>query len=193
MISKPDKLVPMPKIHILDMRQILANIDHGNYDYDQTKWHCGTSHCVAGWKEWRDYTKAHAVGRVAREKLLKDSVYNHTISLRRWRYEQFPQGEFGPDQKTLVPTVYKYAARAWGMTKYEASDMFDGEADLALMRQITDLFMKGLRKVQHGPNFEHEEHPDYTFRDAWIDPNNPPVWFIEKVNNMDLMMEDLFL
>jgi hypothetical protein len=48
----------LPKKITNEIREILEGCRDGKLKHDQTSYHCGTSHCIAGWKAVRDFAKA---------------------------------------------------------------------------------------------------------------------------------------
>lgn len=84
-----------------EIRQILEDCQSGKLKHDQSEFHCGTSHCVAGWKELLDYnSKNCAEERTA------------TLDFRKWirRFSDF--------------SAWGYAQDRWELTDKEADTLF---------------------------------------------------------------------
>jgi hypothetical protein len=168
--KKLTDLVPMPKEVTREMRDIISKIESNVYHHAQESWHCGTSHCFAGFKEVRDYAK-HSTGNAAlRKKLICDTdIRRYGDNMNAWRNEQC-------GSSALISTTYDYAKWAWGLTVFEADALFDGSRSLYQIKQMVENFENGLRKVRHCEN-DFPDDPDFSY--AWVKPedwkNDPDV------------------
>lgn len=99
----------LPKKITNEIRDILEGCRDGRLKHDQENYHCGTSHCIAGWKATIDYAKAKKLDA-------------ETLDIPEW-------GDRALDRfmKALVDCTDEgyYARKQWELTDTEAYQLFD--------------------------------------------------------------------
>jgi hypothetical protein len=111
-----EKLEPLPKSITDEIRFILEGCRDGRLKHKQDNYHCGTKHCVAGWKEIMDFvseTNGNNLNVTARSKRFND--------WQRRAYESLNLAD---------ADTWNYAERAWGLTDNESFLLFDMDATL---------------------------------------------------------------
>jgi hypothetical protein len=111
-----------PAEALAEIREIINNIKSGKYLHNQSSYcnqtFCGTAHCIAGWKIYRD---AKSVGLKTWEILDLFDSYGELEGL----YQQVVS--------TVIPFCldpWGYAERAWGLTPKQSEGLFG--ADLSI-------------------------------------------------------------
>lgn len=102
---------------INQMRQILVGIVLGRLQHDQTAWHCGSAHCVAGWNTALNHKQLY---KEQLKQQLKNRGCADESELDDW-VVYMKESDMGDG---LI------AQKDWGLSDYEAGVLFDGDAAL---------------------------------------------------------------
>jgi hypothetical protein len=99
----------MPTQEIInEIAQYILDFKTGAKEHKQDEWHCGTAHCLAGWKHFDDARK-----------VLEEIDYNES----GWGIVGYPNKG--------INNTEDYAANVWGLDPGEADVLFDGDNTLA--------------------------------------------------------------
>lgn len=118
---------PLPKNVTGEIRSILEGCRDGRLKHNQRVFHCGTAHCIAGWKQALDFAKACNVKNIARVKFAYET--------------DTPVGKYAACfEKWSTVGASTYAQEQWGLTYTEARILFNGLASFpgqfALLEQL---------------------------------------------------------
>lgn len=108
------ELKPLPKEVTNEIRFILEGCRDGRLEHNQEEFHCGSAHCISGWKEVMDYSKT------ATDNVTADDI-THTSGFRDWE-RQWEKALTA--QGVDTPTTWDYARHQWGLTYKEAYELF---------------------------------------------------------------------
>lgn len=108
---------PLPKEITDEIRFILEGCRDGRLEHRQTYEHCGTAHCIAGWKQAMDFAKACKVADITQVTWdeYTEEPEQHTDCFHRWTSDK-------------PASAWLYAEKAWGLFAGEAEALFDGGA-----------------------------------------------------------------
>lgn len=106
---------PLPKRITNEIREILEGCQSGRLEHEQEIYHCGTAHCIAGWKAVLDYSKAKNNKSIIKADFDANSSFDCKIT----NFINQKQGVFFEDA---------YAQVVWKLTDKEAEILFDSEA-----------------------------------------------------------------
>jgi len=124
------KLQPLAKEITDEIRLILEGCRDGRLKHDQTSFHCGTKHCIAGWKEMLDYRKAanRPTAQIAGKKFSEWMNRNPgSLTIPRW-------------------LAWGYAQRTWDLTNTEANILFDSDATFDDQFALLEKLERGKRE-----------------------------------------------
>lgn len=119
------KYPPLPKKITKEIRLILEGCQSGYLNHVQTMFHCGTSHCIAGWKEVLDIGKLTGL----------------TLpSLRGKKLDEIPL------QSDLTGGLTQnYTTKQWRLTPLEADLLFFAHARFPEQFTVLEVLEAGLR------------------------------------------------
>jgi hypothetical protein len=123
----------LPKHTTDEIREILEGCKSGELNHNQQNFHCGTKHCIAGWKEVFDfakYKKDPAI-KIADEGLLRD------LGLSEFTSNEEDCGDF----------YWGYAESAWDITSAEADILFSPSSDFDLQFALLERLESGERVI----------------------------------------------
>jgi len=111
-----EKLPTLPKDVTDEIREILEGCRDGRLEHEQRYSHCGTAHCVAGWKQVRD-------------------------CLRDTGKEEHDEGELFD----YGGMAWDYAQQQWGLSDPESAELFRMSAQLPDQFEVLRKLESGLR------------------------------------------------
>lgn len=121
-----EKLQQVPKHITVQTRFILEGVKSGELKHNQSAYHCGTAHCIAGW---------HCVLNSKRLGL----TYNPSID------------DFEEDIEGFDP--WDTAQKDWQLTEAESFILFDCNAVLEVQFSLLKYLEAGNRVEQENPNY----------------------------------------
>ncbi len=119
------KYPPLPKKITREIRLILEGCQSGYLRHTQAMFHCGTSHCIAGWKEMLDAGKLTGLA-------LPD--------LRGKKLDEIPLRGDLTGGLTL-----NYTAKQWRLTPLESDLLFFAHAQFPEQFTVLEVLEAGLR------------------------------------------------
>lgn len=127
-------LKPLPKTITDEIRLILEGCRDGRLDHKQSNYHCGTSHCIAGWKIVMDYIK----------KTKDDAIVTADFSSADFSYNDFYGNVLGEEIKA-DEDEWVYARKQWRLTESEAVILFRAHATFPEQFALLEKLERGLR------------------------------------------------
>lgn len=109
-----------------EIRDILEGIRDGRLKYTQELYHCGTAHCVAGWKLVLD--------------MCKEDKTLDIESIGRYETNEFLKENTGYGEDTG-----DYATRHWKLSRAESETLFDEDARLEDQFALLESLESGVR------------------------------------------------
>lgn len=161
------KLPPLPKEITDQIRYILEKIESGEFRHTQETYHCGSSHCIAGW---------HAV-IVAETLGVKHSERNGSFTHPSVKYDEYDQDNeyddlfFADECPQEVKDFFLrledscewgIAAEDWQLTTDEQNLMFNSDADFATQKRLLEYLELGERV--NNIRMQETEDPFFRFR-----------------------------
>jgi len=124
-----------------ELRYILEGIRDGRLQHKQESYHCGTAHCVAGWKEVLDVCKIETKKSFFKvpQRAIRDM--SKDIDTLEEKVEDL-EGKLGI---SYIDTPFGYATKVWGLTKQEAYKLFSAEAKLKNQFKVLEKLEAGYR------------------------------------------------
>jgi hypothetical protein len=139
-IEKRKEHKKLPMAVLRDMEYILIQIENGNYEHYQGRWHCGSAHCFLGWKITRDLkNKANIELEPANANAFTETYRNSFEVLAKAREILGVPNFFEPD------SIEAYCGREWGLTKDELGMLATSSNTVQDLRRMIDMFKKGYR------------------------------------------------
>lgn len=108
------------------LNKIMDGIESGTLKHVQDDFHCGTSHCFAGWVEIFD---------------LRTYGYSETFNCDGDWFD----GDTFVSSSPLTRNTWDYACQRLGLTYSESTLLFANNSPLILQRAVVDLLNRGLR------------------------------------------------
>ena len=116
--------------HINEIAEYLRKFKSGELEHYQQWYHCGTAHCLAGWKAVHD-AQATGVDVFSCTKKMPDILYDDLNWISLPLLNDFMR------HTSLCCDEWQYAQLKWGLNGGEAQMLFD--ADLSLEDMIDNL------------------------------------------------------
>lgn len=110
------ELKPLSKQITDEIRFILEGCRDGKLKHDQLEFHCGTSHCIAGWCEVIDYANARNLKTPYR-------ITGSSEAFTHWHDDALAALKQRPDASETA--AYGYAQHKWGLGCREAEALFN--------------------------------------------------------------------
>jgi hypothetical protein len=129
-----------------EITEILTGIQSGKLAHIQTNTHCGSAHCVAGWKVamdasrkiWNDPYKAVGI----------DIDFIHeTQSPAYLLWEEVRRLELSVKDDAFGPNAVDYATVKWGLNAAESTLLFGPSQQLRGMFRLLTAFRRGYRVI----------------------------------------------
>jgi len=108
----------LPKAVTDEIRFILEGCRDGKLERTQVVFHCGTAHCVAGWKQVLDFQKINKLEEPSHQRV---------------------------DLERLSPDTWAYAAGEWGLTMAESEELFGSHVTIDDQFDVLIRLEKGFR------------------------------------------------
>ena len=124
----------LPKKITNEIRKILEGCRDGELKHKQSEYHCGTAHCIAGWKAAFDYAK------VNKDKSILTANFDREVE----RYD-----EIGRFMNAKHSTYFEdiYAQKQWRLTDTEANALFEMRATFDEQFALLEKLENGLRVI----------------------------------------------
>lgn len=138
-----------------EIRWILEGIRDGKLKHEQGSIHCGSAHCLCGWKATLDYARAKkkAIASIIPVDVDETTVRgNGSVA---WAISKFCTTNLAMVGYRGWPE-WKYAQDKWGLTTAEADMMFDGGNTLTQMFIQLELLEQGYR-AEYSNEWVHYE------------------------------------
>jgi hypothetical protein len=120
---------PITKDNTDEIREILEGCQTGKLRHDQRNYHCGTSHCIAGFKQVLDMSKEFG-----------NEVFDLDFGLPMRRSGLTPLAK-----QMLSTDVGAYAQDAWGLSDIEAVILFHSHATFGFQFALLEWLESGKR------------------------------------------------
>ena len=152
-----------------EIKTVIRGIKDGRLAHQQTAVHCGSAHCVAGWKAVLDYGNQTGDFEMAvvvpLEKIIYDAVkkdfvpldpdipveeivYKRGTKFYKWLAKQ-------PGQSLINADEMSYAQMKWGLTDDEAHELFNGGTTLEHMESMIEKWEQGFRYVSRQVKYKN--------------------------------------
>lgn len=156
---------PLPKEITDDIRSILEGIKSGELKHKQKTVHCGTAHCVCGWKAVLDYSNEPEVDPeiiYADFGMWRDSKFSFDIAAYCMAKVKLQK-----KRPHAYAIEWQYAQMVWQLTYPESMSLFDGNRTLDGMFDTLQHLEAGDRCYDIEPDYEDEgEGPKF----CWTQP-----------------------
>jgi hypothetical protein len=173
----PRVLGPVSRESVDELKEIISLIKNGTYKHEQYHWHCGTSHCIAGFKEMRDMAKL--VHRFDPE--IDANKYVECVP-----YERIEDLATTAKLKLAGPAYGAYSTYgrlAWGLTKPEGEILFSANNTLDEIQYMVQKFDDGYRSVNLADTLSDT---------TWFNPITERKEMLRYMRSRGIKVRDLF-
>jgi hypothetical protein len=132
-------LQPLPKSITDEIRQILEDCQSGKLKHNQADAHCGSSHCVCGWKAVLDYAKERGDTKVLSANFDTEKSCSQKVSI--FAAERSDTHDDSVEE-------YNYAKTVWRLTNSEAIALFSPTATFEEQFALLEKLERGERIEQ---------------------------------------------
>jgi hypothetical protein len=180
-IKRPDRYKPLKKSAIKNMRAIFEGIRDGRLKHIQNSWHCGSAHCIFGWKITLDAARMARVPQLINmnfDKVWPDKMRTKVWEVNKKLTEAYKKATDATDERISIDIfrdrdVSSYAEAIWGLTPEESAEVAQGSNTIENLFEILEHFEQGRR--HHAVN---DVNGDISFK--WLDKETLDLMWAEE-------------
>lgn len=149
---KHQKIKALPRRITREMRAIITGIKQGRLEHEQSMYHCGTKHCIAGWaivlmyeatryryKTWAKLSRnARADWPIA---TLSSFVASQLKGLDLLQFREMYKGSYWASMEWILVSIH------WQLTPAEQASLFWGDRKLSEIEDTVTRLEKGQRRL----------------------------------------------
>lgn len=132
-----------------EIRYILEGVRDGELKHEQSTYHCGTGHCIAGWKEVLDFARQKSrKGFFTVPKKFINAEYVNEFDRSTDIGKELNSFVAEREENTLFSNYsYGYAQKEWNLNNEEAVQLFHADARLKNQFSVLKKLESGKRLI----------------------------------------------